>query len=51
VSSAHVAAAVAIAAAGAVVLAVPQIAGIDTWKWVLGAIGLALVIKAGRRTR
>ncbi len=48
--TARVVAAVAIAAAGAFVLAVPQIAGIETWKWVLGAIGLALVVKAGRRT-
>lgn len=42
--------AVIIAAAIAVLLAVPEIAGIATWKWVLGAIGLALFL-AGSRAR
>jgi uncharacterized membrane protein YeiH len=33
----------------ALMLAVPQIGGVDTWKWVLGAIGLAVFLAAGRR--
>jgi hypothetical protein len=37
----------------AVVLAalatVPTILGVATWKWVLGAIGLAIFVSAGRR--
>jgi hypothetical protein len=32
----------------AVTLAVPSIAGIATWKWVLGVLGLALIVLAGR---
>lgn len=42
--------AVIVAAAAAVLLAVPEIAGVATWKWVLGAIGLAL-FRAGSRRR
>jgi len=33
----------------AVVLTVPQIFGIETWKWILGLIGLALFVSSGRR--
>jgi hypothetical protein len=33
----------------AFVLAVPRVAGIETWKWVLGMIGLALIVLAGRQ--
>jgi hypothetical protein len=42
--------AVIIAAAIAMLLAVPEIAGVATWKWVLGVIGLAL-FRAGSRRR
>ena len=35
----------------ALLLAVPSIGGIETWKWILGAVGLALIIRAGRRDR
>jgi hypothetical protein len=38
---------VALVAAG--VVTVPRIFGIDTWKWVLGGLGLALFVAAGRR--
>lgn len=33
----------------AVLMAVPRIAGIETWKWVLGFIGVALIVLAGRK--
>jgi hypothetical protein len=33
----------------AVLMAVPRIAGIDTWKWVLGVVGLVLIVVAGRK--
>ena len=38
-----------VALVGAVLLAVPAILGVATWKWVLGAIGLAIFVSAGRR--
>ena len=38
-----------IALAAAVLATVPTILGVDTWKWVLGAIGLAIFVSAGRR--
>jgi hypothetical protein len=40
----------AAAAAGvvALLLAVPSIGGVSTWKYVLAAIGLALFVLAGR---
>jgi hypothetical protein len=41
----------AIAVAGALVGIVPRIGGIDTWKIVLGVLGLALFISAGREPR
>jgi hypothetical protein len=41
--------AILIAGVMAVLLAVPEIAGVATWKWVLGAIGLALFLAGGRR--
>jgi hypothetical protein len=44
-------AAILIAAAGALLLAVPEIAGVATWKWVLGAIGLVLFVASGRPKR
>jgi hypothetical protein len=36
-----------VAAAIALPLIVPVIAGIDTWKYLLGAIGLWLFVRAG----
>jgi hypothetical protein len=42
-------AAIVIAGVMALLLAVPEIAGVATWKWVLGAIGLALFLAGGRR--
>ena len=33
----------------AILFAVPHIAGIETWKWVLGAIGMAFIVLAGRK--
>jgi hypothetical protein len=33
----------------ALLLAVPSIGGIDTWKWILGVVGLALILRAGRK--
>jgi hypothetical protein len=41
--------AVIVAAAMATLLAVPEIAGIATWKWMLGAIGLALFLSGSRK--
>jgi hypothetical protein len=32
----------------AATFAVPQVAGIATWKWMLGLFGLAMIIVAGR---
>ena len=40
-----------IAVVGALVGIVPRIGGIDTWKIVLGLIGLALFFSAGREPR
>jgi len=37
-----------IAVALAFVIAVPRIAGIEMWKWFLGAVGLTLFILAGQ---
>ena len=45
----RVAGAVAAAAVMAAVLAVPEIGGVATWKWVLGAIGLVLFAAGGRK--
>jgi len=38
---------VAVAAVLAWVVAVPRVAGVETWKWLLGAIGLALFLGGG----
>ena len=43
--------AVALAAAGATLLAVPEIWGIATWKWLLGIVGAWLFVTAGRRAK
>jgi hypothetical protein len=40
-----------IAVVGALVAIVPRIGRIDTWKIVLGLLGLALFISAGREKR
>jgi hypothetical protein len=39
----------ALAALFAVVMLVPSIGGVSTWKWILAAGGLALFVLAGRR--
>jgi hypothetical protein len=41
--------AAALAAAGAALIAVPEIWGIATWKWLLGIAGASLFVTAGRR--
>lgn len=41
--------AVVIAGAVAMLLAVPEIGGVATWKWMLGAIGLALFLAGSRK--
>jgi len=38
-----------IAAAGAVLLSVPTILGVETWKWALGVLGAVLFVAGGRR--
>jgi hypothetical protein len=38
----------AVATTAALVVIVPRIDGIDTWKIVLGVIGLALIVISGR---
>jgi len=43
------AAAVGLAAIAAALMVVPTILGVATWKWVLGAVGLAIFVSAGRR--
>ena len=35
----------------AIILIVPSINGISTWKYVLAAIGLVMVVRAGARKR
>ena len=37
------------AVVAAALAVVPSILGVATWKWVLGAIGLAIFVSAGRR--
>jgi hypothetical protein len=45
----RIAGAVLVAAAAAVVLVVPTILGVETWKWALGVLGAVLFVAAGRR--
>ena len=45
----RIAGAVLVAAAVTVVLIVPTIFGVDTWKWALGVLGAVLFVAAGRR--
>lgn len=42
---------VAVAAALAVLLGVPRIGGIETWKWALALAGLALFVSGGLSDR
>jgi hypothetical protein len=39
------------AAALAWLMAVPRVAGVETWKWVLGVVGLALFLVGGMQGR
>ncbi len=41
--------ALVIAAVAAALLLIPEIAGVATWKWVLGVIGLALFLAGSRK--
>jgi len=43
--------ALAVAAVPAIVVFVPTIAGVSTWKWVLGIVGLMIFMLAGRQGR
>jgi len=43
--------ALAVAAVPAIVAFVPTIAGVSTWKWVLGIVGLMIFMRAGRQGR
>ena len=45
----RVVAGLAVALVIAALVAVPSVFGVATWKWVLGAIGLALFVAGGRR--
>lgn len=45
----RIAAGLGLAAVAATLAAVPSILGVATWKWVLGVIGLAIFVSAGRR--
>jgi hypothetical protein len=42
---------VAVAVVLAALMAVPRVFGVETWKWVLGAAGLALFLLAGVQGR
>jgi hypothetical protein len=48
---ARLACGVAAAAVLASLTAVPRIAGVETWKWVLGVAGLALFLFGGIQSR
>ena len=39
------------AAVLAVLIAVPRVAGVETWKWVLGVVGLVMFLAGGVRRR
>lgn len=47
----NIVAGAAVAMLLAVVMIVPSLFGISTWKIVLGALGLALIVLSGRGTR
>jgi hypothetical protein len=38
-----------VAGVGALLLTVPAILGVETWKWALGVLGAVLFIAGGRR--
>jgi hypothetical protein len=40
-----------VAAVLALLMAVPRLAGVETWKWVLGIAGLALFLAGGVQGR
>jgi hypothetical protein len=42
---------VGVAVGLATVAIVPTIAGVSTWKWVLGVLGIVLFVRAERRDR
>jgi hypothetical protein len=43
--------ALAVAAVPTILVFVPTIAGVSTWKWVLGIVGLMIFVLAGRQGR
>jgi hypothetical protein len=43
--------ALGVAAVPTIVVFVPTIAGVSTWKWVLGIVGLMIFMLAGRQGR
>ena len=45
----RITAALVLAAIAAILMVVPTILGVATWKWVMGAVGLAIFVSAGRR--
>ena len=45
----RIAVALVLAAIAATLMVVPTIFGVATWKWVMGAAGLAIFVSAGRR--
>ena len=45
----RIAAALVLAAIATILMVVPTILGVATWKWVMGAVGLAIFVSAGRR--
>ena len=45
----RVAGAIAAAAVMAALLVIPEIGGVATWKWVLGAMGLVLFLAGSRK--
>ena len=47
----RIAGGVAVAAAMAVLMGVPSIAGIETWKWALALVGLAVSVWGGLSDR
>jgi hypothetical protein len=40
---------VGVAVGLATIVIVPTIAGVSTWKWLLGVLGLVLILRAERR--
>jgi len=46
----RIAAGLGLAAVGAVLMTVPTILGVATWKWVLGVVGLLIFVAGGRRS-